>query len=649
MDFDDLMNQGNAARITELETLIQRARQDYENGTPTVSDDVFDAWVAELKELKPESSAVTAIGAPLPAVTEWAKAAHGFTMGSLDKVNTPAEMSLWLAGVGVKEPVLVTQKLDGISIHLRYEDGVLVQAITRGDGTTGEDIVRNVSRMKGIPKTVVHYSVLGSRQPFTGSIRGEIILLKSDHRKHFPDYANPRNAASGISKRFDGTGSEHLTVMVYQIVDGDVSPHTEYDQFGLLRSWGFKTPHWNVHIPGQEGSKGPNDYWQLYQDGGREQLDYDIDGLVVRVNDLTKQHSLGEKDGRPKGAVAFKFAAEGKLTTITRIDWQVGGQGRITPVAIFEPVNVMGATITNASAYNLKYIAEKGIGVGAEVMIIRANDVIPRVAEVTKPPVKVEEGPRACPACGAETEMEGEYLICPDVAGCPAQAVGRIKRYLSVLDVKEWGDVFLEKLVEGGHAKSVLDLYKLTPAVLATIDRMGEKSAAKVYKTLWDKNHIPMETLLGGMSIPGCGSSTILLAMDAGFDTLDAIYAARREQFEAVPGIGPVKADALFTWLHEASNWATLDAMQTLGVKIRGRVKGKLTGKSFCFTGSSTKPRKELEKLVTDNGGVVKSSAGKGCTYLVMADPNSTSTKAQAARKAGVTCISETDFLAMAE
>ncbi len=656
MNFDEIMEQATGTRATELEQLILQARTDYFNKTPTVTDGVFDAWIAELRELKPDSTAITAIGAPIEAVTEWKKASHGFVMGSLDKVNTPVEMGLWLAGVGVKEPVLITQKLDGISIHMKYLDGAFVQAITRGDGETGEDITSNVARMKGVIKKI-H---LSPESLFTGSIRGEIVLKKSDHKKHFPAYANPRNAASGISKRYDGTGSEHLTVMAYTIVEGNVRPPTEEENFRLLMRWGFLTPEWNVHIPNQEGSKTPQEYWKAYQDGAREKLDYEIDGLVIRVNNLAHQAELGEKDGRPKGAVAFKFAAEGKLTTITKIEWQVGGQGRITPVAIFNPVNVMGASITNASVYNLKYIADLGIGVGAEVMVVRANDVIPRITEVSKKPEKVETGPTHCPACGTSTGMEGEYLVCPNALECPAQAVGRIKRYVSVLDIKEWGDGLIEKLVDEGLVKTVLDLYKLTVGQLAAIDRMGEKSAAKVHKLLWAKNPIPLDEFLGAMSIPGCGSSTFILLMDAGYDTLDAILAGSQDTkqniewhrtdvaFLAVAGIGPVKAHDLATWFTNPTNQAMLNDILALGVKVKGRVKGKFTDMSFCFTGSMDRPRKELETLVTDHGGVVKSSAGRGVTYLVIADPNSTSTKAQAAKKAGVICISEETLLAMA-
>jgi DNA ligase (NAD+) len=434
-----------------------------------------------------------------------------------------------------------------------------------------------------------------------------------------------------------------LTIFFYHVAEGHEF-ESEGEQFEWLSSQGLKIPNWYVTAM-TPGIRTPHDLWLEYQQFKRDELDYEIDGLVVRLNNFVKQLALGETDGRPKGAVAFKFAPMTRESVLQRIDWQVGGSGRITPVAIFNPVRVLGAEITNASLYNYGYIKSLGLDIGATILIARAMDVIPRVAAVRKSTGTVAAAPRTCPSCGSETQMDGEYLVCPNTAGCPAQAVGRIKRYVTVLDVKEWGDTLLEKLVNGGLVQDVSDLYRLTEAQLADVDRMGKKSAEKVLKTLWAKNPIPLESLLGALSIPLCGPTMVKIAMDAGYDTIPKLKAANIEELSSIEGFGPVKAQTLWIWLRD--NSGIVDKLVMLGVKIKAKVHGNLNGKSFCFTGASSRPRTELENLVKAAGGDVKSSVGKKLTYLVMADANSTSSKAQAARKNGTVCLSEADFMKM--
>jgi len=630
MDLMALLSEPDEHRIPELESKIKAAREAYYNGTPTVSDDQYDAWVDELRELAPSSPEVTSVGAPVPTASEWKKAEHGFVMGSLDKVNTPEELAAWRKGVGsLDQPLFVTEKLDGVGIHIRYSRGKYEQAITRGDGKVGEDITLNAIQMKGVPTTL---------SGFSGSLRGEIVLLKSDHAEYFPDYANPRNAASGISKRYDGKGCEHLSVFFYQVVDGwDFA--TESEQLLWLTRKGLQVPEWSV-------VENPVDVWAHYQQGHRDTLDYDIDGLVVRVEDLAKQTSLGDKDGRPRGAVAFKFAPAAKETTLRRIDWQVGGTGRLTPVGHFDPVNLMGATVSQASLYNQKYILEIGANLGSRVLVARANDVIPRIMSV----VSREGGdvvfPSTCPCCEADVVKEGEYLVCPNTAECPAQAVGRIKRYIHTLDVKEWGDTLIERLVESGKVKTPADLYRLDVGHLTEIDRVSEHVAHKLRNLLWEKVELPIELLLGALSIPLCATQTIQMVTDAGHDSWAAIQAAELAALQAIPGLGPIKAEALYRWTHGTGDRVVSDLLRA-GVRIKEKIKGKLTGKTFCFTGTMQRKRSELLGLVVQHGGVVKSNVAKGLTYLVIADPTSDSSKAVNARKLGTTCISEENFLAM--
>jgi DNA ligase (NAD+) len=354
-------------RIKELETKIFKARDDYYNDTPTVSDKIYDAWVDELRLLDPTNKAVTAIGSPV-APSEWKKAKHQIPMGSLDKVNTPAELSEWVENTYPDGKLCVTEKLDGISIEVIYENGSLVQAITRGDGDVGEDITVNVVKMGGVK------SHLGDK--FTGSLRGEIIMYKSTHKQWFPEKANPRNAASGVSKRLDGVGVEKLNILFYQAL-GDVEFGAEQAQFVWLVNQGLDTPNWWVMKTADQ----VNDHWRDYQDTKRDKLDYDIDGLVVRVDNLEKQAALGEKDLRPKGAIAFKFDNEARETTLLNVEWQVGNSGRITPVAILEPVVLCGAEIERASLHNVKWLEELDLYIGCKVLVSRRNDVIPYVEE----------------------------------------------------------------------------------------------------------------------------------------------------------------------------------------------------------------------------------------------------------------------------
>jgi DNA ligase (NAD+) len=625
-----IIDQLNDSRASELEERVAQARDAYYNGTPIVEDAVYDAWIDELKELRSDSPEVKAVGAA--PVSDWPKVAHTIPMGSLDKVQTPEKFLEWAKPLGKR--FLQTEKLDGLSVSIRYENGKLVQALTRGDGTIGEDITPNVRRMQNVLPELP--------EPISVTCRGEIVLLKVDHQTHFPETANPRNTASGTTKRYDGKGCEHLSVYVYQALDGP-DFKTEEEQFQFLRRMGFRTPNFSVHEDLDEIVAA----WNRYQGELREAIPYDIDGLVIRLDDLAAQLALGDKDGRPLGATAFKFTSI-KVPTVARkrID-QVGGTGRITPVAEFDPVNILGAVITRASLYNQAYIEQIGFDLGAEILVSRANDVIPRVESVIKGTGSVSQAPKTCPECGAETARDGEYVICPNTGGCPAQTEGRIKQWIRDLGIMEWGGVLIQKVVSEGLVKTVPDLYRLTEAQLAALDRMGPASAKRARDELWKLNPLPLERILGALSIPLCATSTMQVLVDAGFDTIEKLRAATAEQLQAVPGMGPKRAEAFVAWMRK--NSGIFEELLSVGLKLKEKTIGALTGKSVCFTGKSTKPRPELERIAAEAGATVKKSVGKGLTYLVMADAESPSTKARAARKNGVTCLSEEAFIALAQ
>lgn len=644
LTLDDSHTETASARVRELEKRINEARVAYYNGQPAISDDEYDALSDELLELKEDSPAVTAVGAPASDVSSWQKIAHVSPMGSLGKVQTVEGMTQWVrdhsrdlsANPVPYEELLISDKLDGISIELVYEDGDFVRGVTRGDGDIGEDITVNVLKMKGYPNHV----------PVEGQVvvRGEVVVHREDMEKHFPDQVSTRNTASGTSKRLDGKGCEHLKIYCYRVSEAPVDFVKHSDQLEWLESNEFFVPSWYVTVMAP-GAKTPQDLWVEYQQTKRDELPYDIDGLVVSLNDLSYQLSLGDTHGRPEGEVAFKFAPITRETPAIGRECQVGSMGHITPIAVVRPVRLLGAEVQRASLYNWDYINKIGFYVGAKVLITRSNDVIPRVVSVTSSPQTPDKPPENCPECGTPTEWKGKHLICPNAAECPAQLEGRLKLWIKNLGILEWGDVLIEKVVESGLVKSVPDFYKLSQAQLAGLERMGPSSAKKARDQLWGVVPVSLEDLVGSLGIPLCGKSTMAEVVGAGIDTVGKLKTATVTQLQDIPGMGPKRAKALVGWLARSSS--TIDELVEVGVKIKSKTTGALTGKSFCFTGKMKNKRPVLEKMASDAGGQIKNSVGKGLTYLVISDPNSTSSKAQAARKNGTTCISEGSFLEM--
>lgn len=624
----------------------------YNKNETEITDQEYDGLKDQLrslsKEFKPKEGsqsdeklniriqdALTRVGAPPPLDGKWPKVTHEVVMNSLNKVNLPEELILWHKNCNSADSLFLTEKLDGISISLKYEKGTLIQGITRGDGDTGEDITRNVRKMQGVPHVLQDFN--GSVIDFTGYIRGEIILKHSDFIAHFSDKANSRNAASGTAKRIDGHKAQYLSVMVYTI-DGSMEFDKEDSAFEYLKLLGFIVPNYYI-VNIDEANK----LWQKYMDSVRETLDYDIDGLVIRINDRAKQFALGEENHRPKGAIAFKFDAPEARTIITGWYDQIGDTGRITPVAEFNEVELLGAKITRASLHNYSLVKELGVNLGAEVIISRRNDVIPYIEKVTKECNGYYSAPKTCPSCGTVLVTIGEYVICPNKKDCPPQIIGRLNKWIKELGILEWGEAILTKLIESGKVKDVYDLYTLKEEDIIVLDRMGEKGAKKLLTELDKFREITLENFLGGLCIDGVATSTVKSVIDYGYDTLDKILGLSIAQFEKIPGFGEKKAQALYDGLIE--NGARIDSIIKSGVLIKARPKGSLTGKSFAITGSTNLSRKELIKFIEDNGGEFKKTVSKDCMYLIIADPTSTSSKAQAARKIGVSLMSEEDLL----
>lgn len=656
------------SRIRELATLIQKYKDAYYNGEPLVTDAAYDALEDELRALDPNHNVLKSVGAPLrdkkgivaktkaprieeeeaggdEVVTQWEKANHAIPMGSLNKAVNETEFRQWaarcdlLSSEAKVEPIsknlLVTEKLDGLSLAVNYEKGKLVDAITRGDGHIGERITPNARRMKGVPQRL--------SEPLTVSIRGEIILKLSDMKKGFPGYDSPpRNKAAGTSKRFDGQGCEWLTVMFYDLEGGEVEYETEEEKYIKLRELGLVVPPWTI-----TDVDGALKIHAEYSAKKRAQLDYEIDGLVVRANDLRAMHLLGELADRPRAAVAYKFASMAKISKVLGISWETGPTGRVTPIASVAPVEIGGAVVQNVVLHNVSNIERLGIGIGDEVLVSRRNDVIPHLEEVVVKHGETAKAPKTCATCDSELTKRGEYLICTNV-DCRAVVCGRIHRWVGIQDIHEWGDKLIQQLVDAKLVREPSDLYKLKPEDIAKLERRGMIIAKKVLENLHAKLPLSLPVFLASLGIDEFALETAKLIVANGYDTLEKVQAATAEELSKIKGMGTIRPKSIVAGLKARKD--EIERLLAVGVvPVAPTAGGGLGGKSFCFTGALSRPRKEYEEMVEQHGGTLLSGVTKELSYLVMADPSSGSSKAEKARKYGTQCIDEATFLSLVE
>ncbi|MGQ0505413.1 MAG: NAD-dependent DNA ligase LigA [Myxococcaceae bacterium] len=626
-------------RVTELEGLLRQYKDAYYHGQPLVSDAAYDALEDELRELAPDHPILASVGAP--AVKEWEKARHAIPMGSLNKAVDEEELRKWaercdeLAAkdqlLPISNELFVTEKLDGLSLAVTYENGVLKDAITRGDGVFGERITANARRMKGMLSKLP--------EPVSITVRGEIVFKLSDFRVAFPGATNPRNQAAGTSKRLDGQGSEALSLFVYDL-DGEELP-TEVLKLERLKALGFLVPFFEA-----TNLEGVIALHQRYNNELRAKLDYEIDGLVVRANSVRAQDMLGEKGNRPRAAVAFKFPSQVKLTKVVNIRWETGPSGRVSPVAIVEPVLLAGANVQRASLHNVSNVASLGIGVGDDVLVSRRNDVIPYVEEVVVKHGPVEQPPTQCTTCQAALERNGEYLVCRNKS-CRAIVEGRLLNWIGAQGILEWGEKLIAQLVDAGLVKEPADLYRLTVQDIAGLERRGEVIAQKVLDNLKAQLPLSLVTFLTALGIEMFGLQTAKAIVAGGFDTLEKVQKATFGELAVLQGVGPAKAKAVVDGLKDREE--EIGRLLAAGVQpVYRSAAGLLAGKTVCFTGSLSRPRKELEQMVEQRGGTLLSGVTKELSYLVMADPESGSSKAQKAKKYGTLCIDEEGFLTLA-
>lgn len=627
------------SQINDLATRLQAASNAYYNGVPVLSDAAFDALRDELAKLDPTHPFLKVVGAPVLS-GGWQKTKHVIPMTSLNKVTNEAEFRAWGPN---RHTMCITDKCDGLSISLVYENGLLVRGVTRGDGEIGEDITRNVKLMKGAVQRLPGTWPDGFACPQWVFVRGEIIIRHGDFAQYFPGESNPRNSASGTAKRqSDPDKCKHLTILAYQLFMGGAAPALKSMELDLLVKLGFQTPRMTAASSADDVMK----VYQQYVATDRKALDYDIDGLVIDVNDRDVREGLGELNARPAGSVALKFPYDSKETTLRNIRWQVGASGRLTPVAEFDVVNLAGAMVKQASLHNLSIINDLWPKTmypcaGDKVLVSRRNDVIPYLEEVLHVLGQgtVFVAPTKCPVCGSAVLLDGEYLICTGKDDCPAQVSGTIRRWIQKIGVLHFGESLIDLLCESGRINNIADLYRLDAKDVALMDMGGRRvggTADKAFNNLRAKMTLPLHVFVGSLGIPNVGRTTVQTIMQGGFDSLAKMSKATPAQIAAIPGIGQSTAEAFCDGFWDRLDNGLITDLLGVGIRIEKPKTGTLSGQTFCVTGFRDAA---LDAAIEAQGGTMKTSVSKGLTTLITKEANSTSGKAQTARKYGTEVV----------
>ncbi|MEQ8486331.1 MAG: NAD-dependent DNA ligase LigA [Pseudomonadales bacterium] len=658
-----------ARRVVELRALIRHHNHRYYVlDAPEIADAEYDALYDELVALEAEHPDLVTDDSPTQRIggeplSEFAAVRHAVPMLSLDKCSTPEDLAAWVARCqgrlddDAELELTCEPKIDGVAVSLRYEGGRLVLGATRGDGETGEDITANVRTLRAVPLSLEADDV-----PAVLEVRGEIYLPQADFQAFNAaareagekTLVNPRNGAAGSLRQLDPrvTARRPLTLFCYGIgaLDDAWQPGTQHQVLDRLKAWGFRV---NPELALVTGAAGAQRYVDALLER-RARLGYDIDGVVVKVNRLDLQQRLGTVTRKPRWAIAYKYPAEEATTRVEAVEFQVGRTGAVTPVARLQSVFVGGVTVSNATLHNMDEIERLDLHVGDTVMVRRAGDVIPQVMAVIaarRPedarPVALPEG---CPSCGSPiVRPEGE-AVARCSAGprqCPAQRKEGLKHFASrlALDIEGLGDKLIEQLVAADLVREPADLFRLDAETLAGLERMGEKSAAKLQGALARSKETTLARFIYALGIREVGEATARNLADH-FGSLDALLGAGVEALEQVPDVGPVVAEHVHAYLADPERRAAIDDLRAVGVRWPAPATARLqplAGQTWVLTGAlETMTRDEAKARLLALGAKVAGSVSKKTSVVVAgAEPGS---KLDRARELGVEVLDEQEL-----
>jgi DNA ligase (NAD+) len=647
------------------ETIAEHNHRYYVLNQPAISDFEYDLLMQELAGLERKFPQLCEPGSPTQHVGSdltdaFAQAQHRYPMMSL--ANTYSELELMefdrrvQKTLGAPPQYVCELKFDGTAISLRYERGALAQALTRGDGTRGDDVTANVRTIRAIPQH------LHGQPPAELEIRGEIFMpfaaFDALNRQRFeeeePLFANPRNAAAGTLKLLDPAivATRGLDCFLYYMPAGDALFATHYETLQAAAAWGFQV---SEHIRLCTSIHEALDYIRHW-DTARKALPYATDGVVIKVNDYAQQRRLGMTAKSPRWATAFKFKAEQAATRLLSVDFQVGRTGAVTPVANLEPVLLAGTTVKRASLHNAEQIAQLDLRTGDTVIIEKGGEIIPKVIDVDRTLRAADSRPftfiTACPACGAALRREaGEARhFCPNDAGCPPQIIGRISHFITrrAMNIEGLGDETVELLYRQGLVRHVADLYHLRREQLLPLERMGEKSVDNLLRSIAQSRHTPFARVLFALGIRHVGETTAR-QLAAAVGSIDRLMQLPREALLQIDEVGERIADSILDYFASAENRAIIDDLRASGLQFEAAARvllsAALAGRSFVLTGTLSRPRNEFKALIEQHGGAHHAAVSAKTDYLLAGD--NAGSKRRNAERLGIKIIDEAQFRAM--
>ena len=643
----------------------------YVLNSPTISDKEFDLMLKELEKLEsqhPEyadaDSPTQRVGSDLTKGFEQVK--HIRPMMSLSNTYSFGEVEEWYGRVKNllgDDSFAITgeMKFDGTSISLHYEEGRLVRAVTRGDGEKGDDVTANVRTIRSVP-----LQLFEGNWPESFEIRGEILMPWESFEKLNAEreangeqlFANPRNAASGTLKLQDPkeVARRNLDVRLYYLLGDNLPSDNHYDNLMAARQWGFKIGNEIQRFDSLDSIKHYIEYWDIE----RKNLPVATDGLVLKVNSLRQQLNLGYTAKSPRWAIAYKFNPENACTQLRFVSFETGRMGVITPVANLEPVQLSGTIVKRASLHNDDIIRQLDIHHGDWVYVEKGGEIIPKITGVEKSKRQPDSQPiqfvSHCPECGtALVRIEGEAAwVCPNSYGCRPQITGKIQHFAArrMMNIDGIGEETAELLYSAGLVNTIADIYSLTAPQLAGLERLGEKSAAKIIASINDSKQVPFERVIYALSIPNVGETTAKRLASA-VKSMDALQAMTIAQWTQIPDIGPIVAQSIVDYLQHPINIANIQALKDAGVQMSLSAEkmepagNALEGKTIVISGTFTHhSRDEYKEIIERHGGKNSGSISKK-TSFVLAGDNMGPSKLEKCQSLGVPIVNESEFLAL--